>query len=168
MTKQEELILDNKQVLRKVKRIAFQIYENNHEESEIVFSAIYDRGVQLAYLLKEALGEIAPEIVITIIQITLDKSNPLSYGITLDKPVDLMEGKVVILVDDVLNSGKAMSYGLKALLDAKVKKIETAVLVNRSHKLYPISAKYKGYELATTITEHVKVNLVAPFSVHLV
>lgn len=167
-TDNSELILDDLQVRQKIKRIAFEIYENNYDEQELVLAGIYDRGFSLAKLLNAELAIIAQELTVTLVCITLDKSTPLSFGIELNTPLESLEDKVVMIVDDVLNSGQAMAYGLKTLLNVNVKKIETAVLVNRSHKRYPISANYKGYELATTINDHVSVSLEEPFSVHLV
>jgi pyrimidine operon attenuation protein/uracil phosphoribosyltransferase len=89
----------------------------------------------------------------------LDKKKPLSEDIILDIPENELDKKPIILVDDVLNTGKTMAYSLKPFLNRNLKKLETAVLVNRSHKKFPISANYQGVELSTTLSEHIVVVL---------
>lgn len=152
------LILDESQIMRKIKRIAYEIYENNYYEDEIVVAGIIGSGYALAQLLEKELNQIAP-FRTTLIKVTLNKEEPLKSAVTLDKDVKLAEGKCVIMIDDVLNTGRTFLQSLKPFLDIKVKKIQTATLVNRSHKLFPVSADYTGYELSTTINERIKVSL---------
>ena len=66
--------------------------------------------------------------------------------------------KSLVLVDDVLNSGTTLIYGIKHFLDVPLKQFKTAVLVNRNHKKYPVKADYKGISLSTSIQEHVVVD----------
>ena len=94
-----------------------------------------------------------------LVKLTLDKSAPQQSAVTLDCNIKDLQKKCIILVDDVLNTGRTFAYGLKPFLSIEVKKIETAVLVNRSHTLFPIYPQYTGYELATTIRDHVEVIL---------
>ncbi|MDX1628970.1 MAG: phosphoribosyltransferase family protein [Fulvivirga sp.] len=154
----QTLILNDKQVDQKIKRIAFEIYENNFKEKQIVLAGIQDKGYDLARLLLQALQEIATFKVI-LVGVTLDKSKPTQSEIKLDcKPEDLAD-KCIVLIDDVLNTARTMAYSLKPFLNVKIKKLETAVLVNRSLTQFPVSCKYTGYELSTTINEHVEVVL---------
>ena len=68
--------------------------------------------------------------------------------------------KSIILIDDVLNSGTTLVYGVKHFLNVPLKQFKTAVLVNRNHKKYPVKADYKGISLSTSLRERVNVNLV--------
>ncbi len=158
MDASESLILNQKQILQKIRRIAFQIYENNFSEKQVVLAGIHDQGYVLAELLHEALIEIAT-FEVKIIGIQLDKLTPTQGAISLDCDIAELKNKAIVLIDDVSNTGRTMAYSLKPFLTIKVKKIETAVLVNRSHSQFPLAINYSGFELATTFKEHVKVAL---------
>jgi pyrimidine operon attenuation protein / uracil phosphoribosyltransferase len=152
------LILDRPQTLQKIRRIAFEIYENNFQEEEIVLAGIYDKGYLFAKLLQQELTGIAP-LKSSLVKVSLDKFSPLQSEIELDCPVDSLRNKTIILLDDVLNTGRTFAYSLKPFLNVEVKKIQTAVIVDRNHKQFPISADYVGYSLSTTIQEHIEVHL---------
>lgn len=152
------LILSDAQVRQKIKRIAYEIYENNFQEKEVILAGILDQGYALANLILEELKEIAP-FKVTLIEVRLDKFAPTQSDITLNCDISVVKNKCIILIDDVMNTGRTLAYSLKPFLNVKVKKIETAVLVNRSNTQFPVSIQYTGYPLATTINEHVKVQL---------
>lgn len=152
------LILSDTQVRQKIKRIAYEIYENNFQEKEVILAGIHEQGYELANLLLEELKQIAT-FKVTLIGVKLDKFAPTQSEITLSCDTNAIKNKCIILIDDVMNTGRTMAYSLKPFLNVKVKKIETAVLVNRSHTQFPISTQYAGYQLATTINEHVEVQL---------
>ena len=154
MSEAKSLILSPKEVEQKLIRIAYEIYEHNTNVKEIVFAGVWDKGYLLATLLKKVFDGISP-IPSSIVKISLDKLAPTQSEITLDVDTELLKDKVIIMVDDVLNSGRTLAYSLKPFLNAKIKKIETAVLVNRDHPSFPLSATYSGYFLSTTIKEHV-------------
>ena len=156
MTQERILILNNKQVTQKIKRIAYEIYEHNFEEKEIVFAGIYDKGYILAGLLKDALEKISP-ITCQLVKITLDKTSLFQSEIAVDCELKSLRKKVVVLVDDVLNSGRTMVYSLKPFLNTEIKKLQTATLVDRNHKTFPIKADYVGYSLSTTLQDHIDV-----------
>ncbi|MEQ8924884.1 MAG: phosphoribosyltransferase family protein [Fulvivirga sp.] len=158
MVESKSLILDNKQVNQKIKRMAFQIFENNFDEKEVVLAGIKNQGYILAQLLQEQLNEIAT-FKTRLVGVSLDKEAPTQSNISLDCDEKEVKNKTIILIDDVSNTGRTMAYSLKPFLNIKVKKLETSVLVNRSHTQFPISIKYSGFELATTIKEHVEVFL---------
>ncbi len=158
MKDQRNLILNEEQILQKIKRMAYQICEHNLKEKSIVLVGIYQQGYHLAALLAKELKEVAPFEVI-LAKLELDKKKPLNGEILLDIPKNKLDHKAIVLIDDVLNTGKTMAYSLKPFLDRNLKKLETAVLVNRSHKRFPISANYQGIELATTYSEHIEVVL---------
>ena len=158
MVSERSLILDSIQVSQKIRRMAYEIFEHNFDEKTIVMAGIDGQGYALAKLLIKEIESISP-IKTILVKLTLDKSAPQQSDVTLDcNPKDLQK-KCIILVDDVLNTGRTFAYGLKPFLDIEAKKIETAVLVNRSHTLFPIYPQYTGYELATTIRDHVEVML---------
>lgn len=149
-------ILNDHQVRQKLRRIAFEIYENNYQYEELVLAGIKGKGYQLARLILEELRTIS-KLKLEVVQINIDKQDPLRSDVSIDVDPKLINNKVVVLVDDVMNTGRTLAYGLKAFLNNSVKKIEIAVLVNREHKAFPLSATYKGYELATSINNYVKV-----------
>lgn len=159
MIKEQNLILTGQQVHQILRRIAFEIYEDNFDEKNIVIVGIHDKGYLIAQQIVEHLSNIAPEIKVSLARLNIDKDDPVASDVTLNVPSKELKGKSVVLVDDVLNSGKTMAYSLKAILDVQLKKLQTAVLVNRSHKRFPLLANYMGYELSTTIDEHVEVVL---------
>ena len=148
-------ILSQPKVDQIIRRIAYQIYENNMKE-EVVLVGVDSGGRKLAEQINETLGEIAGKKSICH-TISLDKEKPLNKDILIDRDVSDLKNKTVILCDDVLNSGRTLAYSLAKLLTLEVKKVETAVLVLRAHGRFPIYANYKGYELSTTIKEHVEV-----------
>ncbi|MEM1407771.1 MAG: phosphoribosyltransferase family protein [Bacteroidota bacterium] len=152
------LILNEIQIQQKIKRIAFEIYENNFKEKELIIVGVKDQGYKLAEFICKALKDISP-IKPILISITLDKFKPTQSEILLSENIERCKNKSILLVDDVLNTGRTLAYSLKPFLKVRVKKIEVAVLVNRSHTEFPISAKYTGFELSTSIMEHVKVIL---------
>lgn len=151
-------VLNHIQVKQKIRRIAFEIHENNFQEKHIVLAGIFDKGYTLAKLLQQQL-ELISDAKIILVRIDLDKLAPTQSEIKLDYELEKLTKLPVILIDDVLNTGRTMAYSLKPFLNIVVKKIETAVLVNRSLTQFPISCKYTGYELSTTIDDHVEVIL---------
>lgn len=151
------LILDKKQIRQKITRMSYQIWEDNLEESELIIAGIIDSGYTLAERLQNELQRVSG-IKVTLMKISLDKDSSHLKANT-DLPVENCANKVVILADDVLNSGRTLAYGLGVFLNTPLKKLRTAVLVNRSHRKFPISPDFTGLDLATIIKEHVDVIL---------
>ena len=152
------LILDQTQIEQKVKRMAYEIYEHNFEEQDLVLAGIYQNGSVLADMLATQLRSISP-INVQLLTIKLSKVSPLEVPVQLEPATITIAGKVVIIVDDVLNTGKTLAHTLNSFLPQNPKKVEIATLVNRHHTLYPVSATYTGFSLATTLREHVEVVL---------
>lgn len=150
-------VLNHQQIKKKITRISFEIYERNLSAVGVVFAGISGMGMIMADLLAKELATISP-LKIEKIDIKLDKKDVALSEIELSKEIDLT-GKTLILVDDVLNTGKTLAYAMKPFLDKELKKMEIAVLVNRSHGLFPIRPDYTGYELATTFNDHILVDL---------
>lgn len=155
MPQTQVLVLDKIQIQQKINRIAYQILEDNLEEKEIVLAGIWDRGYKVAVRLQQKLSEIA-NFKIKLLRVDIEKQASKLIA-TTDEPESEWKNKVIILVDDVLNSGKTLAYGLGVFLNTPHKKIRTVVLVDRSHKIFPIATDYVGLELATILKEHVDV-----------
>jgi pyrimidine operon attenuation protein/uracil phosphoribosyltransferase len=155
MTIEKNIILNNDQINRKIKRIAFQIYEANSTENEVIIAGITGNGFQFAKKITSQLQEISPLTVI-LCEVIIDKKNPL-HQITTSIDEEAYINKSVILVDDVLYSGTTLIYGVKHFLEVPLKQFKTAVLVDRNFKKYPVKADFKGISLSTSIQEHVDV-----------
>lgn len=166
MVTEKSMILDAGQVKQKIRRIAYEIYENNFGEKTVVIAGIEGQGYVLAQALVKELGAISP-LKPQLVRVSIDKAAPQQSEVSLDVEPRTISRKCIVLVDDVLNTGRTLAYGLKPFLDIEVKKIEVAVLVNRSHTLFPLYPQYTGYELATTIRDHVEVNLGKETAVYL-
>lgn len=152
------IILNAQKIEQKIKRIAYQIYENNVNESELIIAGIAPNGFVFAEKLAAILNSISP-LKITVASISLNKKNPLESKIDVSLNAAEWTNKSIIIADDVLNSGKTLIYAVHYFLNQPVKNIQTAVLVDRSHKQFPVSANYVGLSLATTLQEHVEVIL---------
>src|SRR6187402_216572 len=151
----QNIILTHQEIEHKIKRIAYQIYETFVEEDTIVIAGITNNGYMLAQKLAAALSEIAP-IKVSLCEVHINKNKPNS-AITTSLDQSEYKNKGLVLVDDVLNSGTTLIYGVKHFLDVPLKKFKTAVLVDRNHKKYPVKADFKGISLSTSLKEHVQV-----------
>jgi pyrimidine operon attenuation protein / uracil phosphoribosyltransferase len=147
----------HQQVQQKLDRMAYQVLEDNYDETEIVIAGILPRGNILATRLRSILDGIAP-FKSTLINIELDKQSSTLQA-SSDADIMTCADKVVILVDDVLNSGKTLAYGFGVFRDVPLKKLRTAVLIDRNHRSFPISTDYAGVALSTVLKEHVDVVL---------
>ena len=155
MADSQLLILDHTQIQQKINRIAYQILEDNLTEKEIIQAGIWGRGYKLALRLQKVLMEIS-DLKVTMLRVDLEKQNSKLVAST-DLDESKWRNKVIILVDDVLNSGKTLAYGLGVFLNTPHKKIRTVVLVDRSHKIFPIATDFVGLQMATVLKEHVDV-----------
>ena len=149
------VILDKKQIAHKIKRIAYQVYETNVDEKEVVIAGIMNNGFLLAKKIKVELEKISP-IKVLLCEVIIDKKHPTNEIKTSLKAEDF-KNKSLLLVDDVLHSGTTLVYGVKHFLEVPLKQFKTAVLVDRNHKKYPVKADFKGISLSTSINENVSV-----------
>ena len=157
MSTEKNTILNHQEIQHKIKRIAYQIYESNVNEKELIIAGIDKNGFLLAKKLKANLDKIS-DINSILCNVTIDKKTPLNSLFTSLIPEDYTN-KSVILVDDVLNSGSTLIYGVRHFLEVPLKQFKTAVLVNRNHKKFPVKADFKGISLSTSLKEHINVNL---------
>lgn len=150
-----QTILNHEDIQNKIRRIAYQIYESNVSENEIILAGVALNGYVIAERLKVILEEVS-DIKCTLCKVTMNKTAPLD---TVETSLDAKDyqDKSLILIDDVLNSGTTLIYGVKHFLEVPLKQFKTAVLVNRNHKKYPVKADYKGISLSTSLQERVKV-----------
>jgi pyrimidine operon attenuation protein/uracil phosphoribosyltransferase len=151
----QNVILNHQEIEHKTKRIAYQIYETFAEEEEIILAGISSNGYTLAEKINEVLRTVS-DLKVTLCEVKIDKLNPFKE-ITTSISSDIYSNKAIVLVDDVLNSGTTLIYGVKHFLNVPVKKFKTAVLVDRNHKKYPVKADFKGISLSTSSKEHVHV-----------
>lgn len=151
----QNTILNHQEIAHKTKRIAYQIYETFVDEEEIVIAGITKNGFIFAEKIAATLQTIAP-IKVLLCEVFIDKQNPTAT-ITTSFSSEIYKNKGLVLVDDVLNSGTTLVYGVRYFLDVPLKKFKTAVLVDRNHKKYPVKADFKGISLSTSLFEHVNV-----------
>ncbi|MBK6362997.1 MAG: phosphoribosyltransferase [Saprospiraceae bacterium] len=151
-------ILQHDEILTRIKRLAIEILENNLEEKEIILAGINTSGYVFAGLLYKALKK-KNLVPVSLTKITINPAQPLLHSIETEKDVAFYDGKSIIVIDDVANTGRTIFYACKPFMAVLPKKIEVAVLVDRSHKSFPIKVDYKGLSLATTFQEHIKANL---------
>ena len=155
MATDKKYILSKEVVGKKLQRMAYEILENNIDEKEIILAGIRESGSVVAKVIQGMLAEIS-SIKTELITITLDKKEPTD--VSLSRSIDL-NGKVIILVDDVSNSGKTLLYALKPFIEFHPKKIQILVLVERTHTSFPVRPDYVGLSIATTLQEHIFVEV---------
>ena len=155
-TESTTLILNHEQVMQKLRRLAYEIYENNVQAEELLLAGIEKQGFVIAEMLKALLEEISP-LRITLISVVLDKKTVKKSKVQLSCDKEALSQKTIILVDDVLSTGSTLAFSLKPFLKASIAKLEIAVLINRAHLKFPIHATYTGLELATTLQNHIAV-----------
>jgi len=160
MASKKLLILNAQQIQQKIDRIAYQVLEDNFDEDEILIAGILPRGNHIAARIKTILDDIAP-FKSKLLTIGLDKQSS-SLKAKTDTNIQTCQDKVVILVDDVLNSGKTLAYGFGVFMDVPLKKLRTVVLVDRNHKNFPVTTDFAGIALSTLLKDHVDVILNQP------
>ncbi len=151
-------ILDRLQIKRKIERMAFEIAESNFETDKLYLLGINNNGYNFAEMLKAKLEKIC-KIDVFLNRLSLNPKNPVTHDITVDMDKKELEGSNVIVIDDVANTGRTLFYAMKVFMDIIPAEVETAVLVDRMHKSFPVSINYVGQSFATTIQDNIIVNL---------
>lgn len=147
--------MDQETARRKLQRMAYEIVENNAGEDQIILAGIEENGSAIARHMQELLKNIGG-MDTHFITLRLDKRMPAE--VELSEHTDF-NNKVIVIIDDVANSGKTMLYAMKPLLQYHPKKIQTLALVDRSHKEFPVKTDYVGLSLATTLQDHIFVEV---------
>lgn len=140
---------------KKLRRMALEIIENNSDEKQLILAGIRENGTVVAKCIQKMLSEFS-KIKTDLISIKLDKHKPGS--VSLNKKIDFND-QVIIVIDDVADSGRTLLYSLKPFLDFHPRKIQTLVLVERSHNSFPVSPDYVGLSVSTTLQEHISVEV---------
>jgi pyrimidine operon attenuation protein/uracil phosphoribosyltransferase len=150
-------ILDSNQINQKILRLSWQVFEDNFSEKEIVLVGIGEQGLLIAEKVKFHLNIIS-KLKTTVFMIDVDRDKPFNK-VSTELTENDYKNKVIILIDDVLHSGKTLTYAFKTFLDTSVKKMAVLVLINRSHNTFPVKANYVGLSLSTTLKEYIEVVL---------
>lgn len=150
-------ILDSNQINQKILRLSWQVFEDNFSEKEIVLVGIGEQGLLIAEQVKFHLNTIS-KLKTTVFIIDVDRNKPYNK-VSTELKVNDYKNKVIILIDDVLHSGKTLTYAFKTFLDTSVKKMAVLVLIDRNHNTFPVKANYVGLSLSTTLKEYIEVEL---------
>ncbi len=148
-------ILTEEVALKKLKRIALEVAERNFNEKELLLIGIKENGIVIAQIISKLMKAVFTGS-ITVAALSMNKKKPTT--ITIEKDIDI-DGKTILLIDDVANSGRTMLYALKPLLEKHPKKIQTLALVERTHKTFPVDVDYVGLSISTTLNEHITIEV---------
>ncbi len=158
MTANETSVLTPHQIQQKVNRIAVEVYERNHTATHLILAGVHGMGYIFAERLSEAIEKLTP-LGVKLVKVQVDKQNPLGKRAIVDDESVLQQDNIVLVVDDVLNSGRTLMHALEPFLGTQLKALQTVVLVDRNHPSYPVRADYVGLSMATTLQEHIDVIL---------
>ena len=148
-------ILTEEVALKKLKRIALEVAERNFNEKELLLIGIKENGIVIAQIISKLMKDVFTGS-ISVVALSMNKKKPTT--ITIEKDIDV-DGKTILLIDDVANSGRTMLYALKPLLEKHPKKIQTLALVERTHKTFPVDVDYVGLSISTTLNEHITIEV---------
>jgi pyrimidine operon attenuation protein / uracil phosphoribosyltransferase len=151
----KKYILDQAVAEKKLRRMALEIIESNLDENNIILAGIRESGMVVAKCIQQILAETS-SLQTELLGVSLDKRDPKE--VRLSATMDFND-RVIIIIDDVANSGKTLLYALKPFLDFQPKKIQALVLVGRSHNSFPVHPDYVGLSIATTLQEHIYVEV---------
>ena len=148
-------LMDSAQAERCLTRLAYEIYERNIDSTELVLVGIAPRGLDLVMILKKKIEKISA-FRLEIATLLINKNQPTEAQF---KEAFNPEGKTIVLIDDVANSGKTLAYALRLFLNVDVKAIQIGVLIERQHKRFPVFSDYIGLQIATTVQNHISVDI---------
>ena len=150
-------ILNAEKVNQKITRIAHQIHERHYKSKSLVLVGISGNGEALAERLAKLLSSIS-SLEISFIKLEINKEHP-QKEVTFSEDASQLKNIAVIVVDDVINSGRTLIYAVKYVLDSNPRSVGTVALIDRIHRRFPLGADYVGMRLSTTLKEHVTVVL---------
>ena len=146
-------ILNKQQIENKILRISFEIIEGNLDAKNILLIGLEKNGFIIAKKIQNCIQQKA-SLNIGVVKMTLKNNEKKIFS---DKIKD--DYNSFVLIDDVLKSGKTIIHAIKELLKFNIKKLETVVLINRKHNVFPVGVNYVGLELSTTLEDHIEVIL---------
>ena len=161
MSVSRDLVLGHDNIVRKLDRIAREILEVHYRESRMHVLGISGQGVAVSQALARRQRALS-DIDILTGTLSVNKEAPLEGEMTCDVELDSFQDAIVIVVDDVLNSGRTLIHSVAHVLHGKPREVHTAVLVDRKHRSFPIRADYCGLTLSTHLNEHIAVDLSNP------
>jgi pyrimidine operon attenuation protein/uracil phosphoribosyltransferase len=161
---QERPIMNQEDVRRALTRVAHEILERNRGASDLIIVGIQTRGVHLAHRIAACLAEFEGiEVPVATLDVSLYRDDLQARAHSKIQPTDIPMGiqdKRVVLVDDVLYTGRTVRAAMDALIDfGRPRQVQLAILLDRGHRELPIRADYVGQNLPTAIHERVKVRL---------
>ena len=154
----KKIVLDSIDINNKIKRISFEILEKNFDENEIFLLGVLPNGKYLSTKISEFLNQFS-KIKLNSHFIEIEKLSKSIIKISPSLNSEMVNNKVIVIIDDVMNSGGTLMCSINEMLKFKPKKIQIAVLIERYYKNFPLNPDYKGLELSTSETEHVEVKL---------
>jgi pyrimidine operon attenuation protein/uracil phosphoribosyltransferase len=143
-------ILDHQAILVKIDRMACEICEKHTESSRLILCGMNSRGFDIAKRLASQIAKVLPSLIVDLVQVDTHSGSD-----TIFTPATKFSGEQVVVVDDVINTGKTLMHVLQKIFNENPSNIETAFLAKREHRNYPVKADYVGISLATTLQEHV-------------
>ncbi len=152
------IILNQEQIKQKIKRMAIEIYEHHADEKQIFLAGINKKGYEIARLLEQEIRNLSP-LNCTIFHLHLDPAAPTENPVLIDYDSNKLKNKIIVITDDVANTGRTIFYSFKSLMDILPKGVEVAVLIERSHKCFPVQVDIVGLRLATTLNENIEVSI---------
>ena len=150
----KNIILNQNKIKKIVRRLAYQILESNINSTEIILIGIHQKGYNLSKIIFEELKSIT-KIKTELFFVKINKKSPLK-NIVFECEKEYLKNKSIVLIDDVLNTGKTLIYCTKSLLDVELNSFKTVVLIDRNHKKFPIKVDYKGISVSTSIADHIE------------
>ncbi len=147
-------ILTNQQIENKILRMSFEIIESNLEERSLDLIGLEKNGFIIAEKIGECINKNS-KLKVRVIKMELGKQKKTAI---FSEKINKKAG-TVILIDDVLKSGETIIYAIKEILNYNVRKLKTAILINRNHNIFPVGVNYVGLELSTTLEDHINVIL---------
>ena len=152
------IVLNADDIEKKIKRLSYQIIEKNINKKNIVIIGIRPNGKYLSERIKGYIMEYS-DIQVSLYDMELDKKSFLFKKCSPELIYEHINNNIIVFIDDVMNSAGTLMYAINKILSYHPKDIQIGVLIERTHKSFPLSANFKGLELSTSEFEHVEVRL---------
>lgn len=151
----KKILLNAEQVELKIQRLSYEIAERYHNTKTLYVFGIEGQGYKLAERIIKELQTLT-NAEITLNKIIINKQNPIGSVKTDNAIIQTIKNKDILLIDDVLNSGKTLFYAMQAFINIPIQSLRVLVLVNRSHQRFPVYPDFVGMTLSTTYQNHIE------------